>query len=62
MHIQSNILTFYEDMGGNPVQFPDGTYKIRIEYDPTPFGNQWKIRCYDKKGNRLDSLKFATEE
>ncbi|MDB5177445.1 MAG: hypothetical protein JWN75_1113 [Candidatus Saccharibacteria bacterium] len=63
MHIQSNILTFYKDIGDNPLnKFPEGTAKIRIELIDTAFGCQWKIRCYDQQGNRLDSLKLIDEQ
>ena len=64
MHIQSNILTFYRDISNNLLkQFPEGTAKIMIEYDESAFGEQkWKIRCYDSKGNRLDSLRLINEE
>lgn len=63
MHIQSNILTFYRDMGNTLLkQFPEGTAKIMIEYDRSHVGHEWKIRCYDAEGNRLESLRLLNEE
>jgi len=63
MHIQSNILTFYKDIGNTLLnQFPEGTTKIMIEYDQSFVGSEWKIRCYDARGNRLDSLRLLNEK
>lgn len=59
MHIESNILLLKKEMGGKPIGFPEGTHKVMLVHDRN-WG--WRIRCYDKDGNRLETVQLDEEK
>ena len=63
MRIESSTLLAYKENGGKPILLPEGTHKIRviIEHEKIT-GTKCYIRCYNEKGDKLDTIRFFAEQ